>query len=503
VISSPPIDTAGQAVRPQSSPSDRVFFAIGFLCLAASVSVWLLAIRAPLWLDETGSYWQISGGFRQLWARQTISFVAYPGILWLFSEILGTSEVALRIPSVLAMLGAVGLLYRAAREIVDADLAFIAAILLSLNPIVVFAAVDVRPYAFAALAISLSIWTVLRLRRSDSLGLAALFGFSAAFIVYFQYLFAVILPALIVCFFVLHRGTRKVQARQFSIAVAAFAVAMLPVIPGLHYLFRTSGAHSYMPTPSFSDLLWTLAPGWLLPAFIVTVLAMAIRSKNGEDIHLDRRQILACTALALIPALTLYGVSVATPLQVFATRHRLVAIPGISLCWALLLSPFRSRFPRLLFCLVFVTGTVLQCWLSPTAGQHMYTWKYALQFAEKNASADNAPVVLCSDFPESDFARMPIHSAKSSDLFTQLSYYPLTVPVVPMPRSLNGEAIRVGSEFLRQASQQHERFLAVAYYPSWKTLAWLERQAAASYQVRKLGEFDQIDVLEFDPRPAH
>lgn len=481
---------------------DRRSLAIYALGLAASISVWFLAIHAPLWLDETGSYWQISGGFSQLWARQTISFVAYPGILWFFSKILGTSEVALRIPSVLAMLGAVWLLYRAAREIVDPDLAFIAAILFSLNPIVVFAAVDVRPYAFGALAINLCIWTLLRLRRSDSLGLAVLFGFSAAFIVYFQYLFAVILPALIVCFFVLHRGTRKAQTRQFGVALAAFSLAMVPVIPGLLFLFRTSGTRSYMPRPSFSDFLWTLAPGWLLPAFIVTVLVVAIRSKKGEDIRLDRRPLIACAALALIPALTLYGISIATPLELFATRHRLVAIPGISLCWVLLLSPFRLRFSRLLFCLILVIPTVLQCWLSPAAGEHNYTWKYALQFVEKNASVDRAPVLMCSDFPESDFVRMPIHSAKSSNLFAQLSYYPLTVPVVPLPRSLNGEAMRVGSEFLRQATRQHERFLAMAYYPSWATLDWLKRQAAANYQVRKVGEFDQIDVLEFDPRPA-
>jgi hypothetical protein len=36
--------------------------------LVASVSIWLLAIRAPLWLDETLAYWQVSGGFGKVWS---------------------------------------------------------------------------------------------------------------------------------------------------------------------------------------------------------------------------------------------------------------------------------------------------------------------------------------------------------------------------------------------------------------------------------------------------
>jgi hypothetical protein len=39
------------------------------LTVLVSLSVWFLAVRAPLWLDETASYWSISGGFGQIWAR--------------------------------------------------------------------------------------------------------------------------------------------------------------------------------------------------------------------------------------------------------------------------------------------------------------------------------------------------------------------------------------------------------------------------------------------------
>ena len=52
------------------------------------------------------------------------------------------------------MLGAVYLLYRSARELFDWDVAVIAAVVFCLHPIVNSESIDVRPYAFAALAIT-------------------------------------------------------------------------------------------------------------------------------------------------------------------------------------------------------------------------------------------------------------------------------------------------------------------------------------------------------------
>jgi hypothetical protein len=63
---------------------------------------------------------------------------------------------------------------------------------------------------------------------------------------------------------------------------------------------------------------------------------------------------------------------------------------------------------------------------------------------------------------ESDRMVMPSGAAiDDSVVLTPLMYYKLTVPVVPLPRSLNDEAMRVGSRFLEDATQQHERFLAM------------------------------------------
>lgn len=486
---------------------NRTTFSIYALAVAASISTWFIALRAPLRLDETGSYWQISAGFSEIWPRQfsVLSFPAYSYFLWLSTKIIGSSEIALRIPSVLAMLGAVCLLYLGAREMFERDIALIAVIVFCLNPIVLFAAIDIRPYAFGVLVTNAAILILFRLRNDDSSWLAALFGLTAAGIIWFHYLFGVILPALVLCFIVFKVRDRRTFLRQFSVALAAFTLAMLPVIPGVVVMLRTSRTHVYEVAPTPADLARTLAPGFLLFVLVGTALVAFLVFAAGGRRHLVNRiegwQVWVCISLAFIPILILYGVSVGTSIHTFASRHRLEAVPGIALCWALVLSRFQSRILRLLFCVAMVATTVYQCFTAPLARMHENSMKDAIALAEGSASIDDAPVVMCSGFVESNFAPMPsMENVRDSVFFAPLTYYKLSVPVVPLPQLLNEEAIQDGSAFLREAAQKHERFLVVGDKSlSYKTLDWFVSNAGATHSVHDLGLYGGMEVLEFVP----
>lgn len=480
--------------------SSRVLFGIYGLVLAVSISIWFLAIRAPLWLDETGSFQQINAGFSGIPDRQGLSFAAYSYILWFCTKIIGTSEIALRVPEILAMLGAVYLLYCAARELFDRDVAVIAAVVFCLHPIVVFAAIDVRPYAFAAIAINAAILCLVRLRDNNSNWLAALFGVSAAVIVYLQLLFLVLTPALAICFFLVKRGEAKTIWRQFGVALTAFVLAFLPAIPRLYYVLHSSGTHVFSEAPQLWELVSTLAP-WRL---LFTFLGAAFVAAATRHLELPTRsawRILLCASLGLIPILILYGVSSKTSMHVFVPRYQLVAIPGIALCWALLVSLIDSRVIRLLFCVVVLAAFSYGCVTSPYSKLHGYSWKDALQAAERSASVDGAPLLVCSDFVEADHMSMPVGSAvKDSAQFAPLSYYKISGPVVGLPRALNDEAKLVGSNFLLEATRRRERFLALGYRASYETLDWLAASAARTHDVRVVGVYDGVAVVEFTPR---
>ena len=477
-----------------------VLSAIYALALAVAISTWFIEIRAPLWLDETVSMFLIKGGWAGIVSRQVWPDApAYSCLLWLWTKVMGTGELMLRISSVLPMLAAVYLLYSAARELFDQDVALVAAIVFCLHPIIIFAAIDVRPYAFAALAINATILTLVHLRHSDSNWLAALFGLLAASVVEFQLLFAAILPALAVWFIASKIDDRKTLWRQLSIALVVFALACLPAIPRLQYMMHTSGTHVFSEAPRLLQLVSTITVRGLVIVLVVFVLVAAARRSLDLRNHSDRWTVLLCTSLALVPILILYGLSVGTSVHVFVPRYRLVAVPGIALCWALVVSWINSRALRMFFCSALVVVAACVCFTAASFHRHMYSWKDALAFAEKDASADNAPVLICSDLPEADHMRMPVGPAiEESGILPPLSYYKLTVPVAPLPRALNEEAIRAGSVFLQEQAQR--RFLAMAFVESYGTLDWLAKGAAASHTVRELGVFDGVKVLEFVPR---
>jgi 4-amino-4-deoxy-L-arabinose transferase-like glycosyltransferase len=273
------------------------------LALAVCVCTWFVAVRAPLWLDETVSFFLIKGGFAGIMSRQAWPDApAYSYLLWLWTKVLGTAEITLRISSILPMVGAVYVLYCSARRLFEWDLAIIATIIFCLHPIIVFASIDVRPYAFAALAINLSILALISLRHNDSTWLAAIFGLAAACIIQFQLLFAVILPALFICFLALKIGKGKSFWRQLGVASAGFALAFLPAIRRLQTMYRTSSSHVFANAPRLPQLCSTLAVRGSAVMLIIGVL-IALRTRRLTFISLsDRWTILLCVSLALVPA---------------------------------------------------------------------------------------------------------------------------------------------------------------------------------------------------------
>lgn len=488
-------DTASGRVGPRTSCA---FYGV---LLALSISIWFLAIRAPLWLDETGSYWQISGGFSQIWPRQAmaLAFPAYSYLLWCWSRLFGTGEAALRCLSISAMLAAAYIFYLCARELFDRELSAVALIVFLIDPLVAFEAVDIRPYAFTVLATNLAILILLRLRRSDSAGLAACLGLSSALIVYFHFLGAVALPALLLGLIVLKWETGRVLWRQLGIAAGVFAVAFLPLLPGIEHLFRTGKTHVFEPVPGLQSLAGALIRSGVALALAAAVLTAGITARGKTRAVPPRWQVLTCLSLAAIPILILFGVSIATPIRLFSPRHQLVAAPGVALSWALALSCYPSRLARWVFCLVLVGYGLWFASVTPALRQHGYTWKYALAAAEKSAAPDRSPVLICSDWPESDFVPMSPAIVKNTVYYAQLSYYPLSVPVVPLPRALNVEARDAGGAFIRQAKIRRQHFFALAGEPSYGTLEWLRQQAGTSFRVTEIGDFDGVRMLEFRP----
>jgi len=466
--------------------------------LLASLSIWFLALRAPLWLDETLAYWQVSGGFWKVWTRSQLmpSSIGYLYILWLAKSILGSREMALKIPSLLAMLGAIYFLFRSARELLDEDTAFIAAIFFALETNVVFAATDARPYGFALLATNLAIFAFVRWMSGHEMRQAILFGAAAAGILYFHYLFSAILPAFAIYYLVARWGFIKQDVRQLAAVLASFAVLALPVFFRIASLYQARVTHvvQEMPHPVLTALN-TLAPMQTLIGFVITIFLAALVRK----IKLPAREafpvILLPALLAVIPAAILSSISS----HLVIPRYFSVVAPGSALAWALLTSFIDSRILRKVFCLGLVAITLFETYSSPHSRRHALTFKYSHDFVNANAASDKATVLVCSAFIESDYEALPADRNAENALLSQIDYYPINAPMVMLPMDLNDEAMRIGSQAVTAAAQRRQRFLVIAAPTSFKTVSWLVNYSSGAFTSQVIGEFDEIVVVEFRP----
>lgn len=471
--------------------------------LAAALAIWLLALRAPLWLDETLAYWQVSGGFAKVWSRSALmpSSIGYLYSLCFARSILGSSEIALKIPSLFALLAAVCFLFRSARELFGQEIAFLAAIFFAIQYNVVFAATDARPYAFALLATTLAIFAFVRWMSEHQIRQAVLFGAAAAGILYFHYLFGSILPAFAIYYAAVRFRSIKEDLRQLAAVLGAFVVLIIPLIVRVASLYHTRETHIIQPMhhPVLLSLN-TLAPMQLLIGFVLAAAAGALLRKMriaGRD---NWPAILLSFSLGLVPAVVLCGLSAATPMNLIQPRYFVVVAPGSALIWAWLTSCIDSRVLRQIFCMGLVATTVFEAYHSPDSRRHEINFKEAHAFVNANVAPGDAPVLVFSAFIESDYQPLPTVPNSENAMLSQIDYYPLNPPWVFLPIDLNERSMQIAHEAALAAARRHQRFLAVVPPTSYPALDWLANYCRGAFAIRRLGVFDrEIMVVEFRP----
>lgn len=472
------------------------------LALLASISIWFLAIRAPLWLDETLSYWQVSGGFGKIWSRsaQMPSSIGYLYTLWAAKSVLGSSEIALKIPSTIALLVAVYFFFRVTSELFGPEVAFLTCIFFCLEGSVVFASTDARPYAFAMLATILAIRAYIRWISAGGIRQAVLFGTASAGILYFHYLFASILPAFGIYYLVARWRSIKGDARQLAVVLFSFTLVSLPLLYRVASLYHTRQTHvvKEMPHPGLV-VLNTLVPEQTLIGFVIVSFLAALLRKIKLPGRNDFPLFLLGPLLALVPAGILVTISTATSAHLLIPRYLSVAAPGSALTWALLTSRIDSAWLRRIFCLGLVGITVVELYKSPQARLHEVNYKLADELVNSVRGKEEIPVLVCSGFIESDYEPLPVNPTAENALLSQMSYYPIHASFVMLPIDLNDRATQIASQTILVAAQRRQKFLVVAGLASYPILDWMANYSRGIFRPRLIGRFGDVLVAEFRP----
>ena len=425
-------------------------------------------------------------------ARLFPQSVPYAAIVCLTRAALGSSEAALRLPSLLAMAAAAHFAYRLGRDLFDRETGWITAGVFLLSPQVEFAAADARPYAFAVLASTLALWF---LHRALARGRAAdAFGYvlSAGAMVYFQYLFAACLaPHAVYALLRLRRGCPVSRPAILSWA-AALGLLLWPAAVLAREIGVQRDVHAFGTLPGFGQLLLSMAPirtlGLVVPALIlcrIAGLAGAFRFERPAGSRLDAVALLALAAL--LPPIVLFVASRVGATPVFEGRYLMGTVTpwAAGIAWLLgMVQPASGR--RGALAVALATALVVRGELGHRAiGHSREDWRGAVSALDSRAAG--VPVLLAGSFTESrDLARVrdPAHR---SYLAAPLTYYRPAGPVYVLPLRTGSAAESFAEGLVIEASRQGTFAILErgSRSPSW--VPWLQaRTRPMGYSDREI-----------------
>jgi mannosyltransferase len=285
-----------------------------------------------MWADELATWGMVSSSWRDMGsALGNVDAILGPYYVFLhvWASLFGTSDLALRLPSVIAMAAAVGVTASIGTRLVSPRLGLLTGLLLAVFPATSRYAQEARPYAFVALSAALATAALFALVERPDRRRTMLYAGALVLVGLFH---GVALPLLVVAHalvvFILYRA--QVTRWLYSAGLGVLAVAPLLVLGATQ---RKQVA--WIPKATFASLVHL--PGALFGADIVAglVLGLAVLSVSL------RRPGVAAAMWALVPIGGLYVMGLVS--SVWLPRYLIFTLPA----WALLAAMPLSRSPVL------------------------------------------------------------------------------------------------------------------------------------------------------------
>jgi len=363
------------------------------------LQLWLGRISSGFWLDETGTWWIVKDGpaeaiHRALsWSGQS---PLYYLVVWFASRILGHSDIALRIPSVLATAGTLWFLYRLAARLIDRSAAPVVCFFFVCATS--FFAIDARPYALGLLCLTASVWALVKWLDRNRPRDAALYVVGAALVVYTHVILSAgMLAGLAYAVVRLRKQPRRLA--WLVLSQAAIAVLCLPVASECLAFYATRGNHAFLPRPAAAELLPLLVPLSLAGVVIlITWFGMTVFGEARIGPAFQSSTAVLILIWALFPPSFLFLVSTRTDVHVFVERYCSSAFPGQAMVAGALLASIRPAVIRnaLIVTVAAITLMTQSKMAFPNHGND--DWRDGLAFLKQEAG--NAPVLLVSPFTE-------------------------------------------------------------------------------------------------------
>jgi hypothetical protein len=489
--------------------------------LSCGVVLAFLVVCVPLgfylniWQDEAYSLHSSGGSVVDAFYRG-IGFEAQAPLYFVFlsawRELSGSAFFA-RLLSIAFSLVTLLATWLFARRYIPKIAPYFVLAVVAFNPFVVWAAVEIRPYAasiaFSAVLLLLLYRGFLDERPSRSARIAYIFV--AIFGTYTQYYVAFLLPAHLVALTVLRRWS---NVRSFCLLGLAFALALLPllhIVPSQFASYDAFAAAFKTPSYAMATVLfgYPFPHGWIgtwahrplenalyfIAAAIPIGLALYFKSRLNPWTN---------ALLAIVgSSLCIYTAAIVVAhVQVLIPRHTLVLLVPILLCGLTLIGDVIPSRKSLVLATYLALYAVLAAGALVTEFRGFDKtgdWQRVANFVAANARPDDGVAIFNAEaelpfryYFKRDFAVVAIPHAMSLDRFDEATF------VLHSPSDV--------ATSLGRVSQQHAVVWLVesdaCTPPRYRFFgcAYLDAFVARRLRVRRVTHFDGTTVLQLQRR---
>ncbi len=486
VIENTPVLTVTPVRRNSPGLLDVLYGKASILAAIAFLVAYARPLMRTLWTDEAGMFWTAHQGPVAAiektwhWPGQSIlysvitSFFCFPGS--------PLRDIFLRLPALLGAAAACYFLYRLAEDSFGAGAGRIAAVLFVFNPLTIEFATQARPYALAMAAAAASCWTLYRWTLWRERRWLAGYVLAVALVFYLHYLFAVILiaHAALLAWEVIAKS-RYMRIGELAAGYFIVVLLLLPVLPHMLLMFRES--HTFQSVAHVETPGRELAGILLPPAFMAGVFA------TGLLVHLSFRREVAGRARPssglmamllvwwLAGPLLLFAISHMTSAELFTTRY--VSYSGLALVLLLTYTGYtalgsRYGFVWALLAALLTTGNPLS--LAATRGPGEQELGPVMQIVQDESKGRNTlpPVLVRSDYTESDFKDWRAGNTPGSYLYSPFVAYPMNNALLPLPYRLTASVKEYVSQMLGAELKKQDKVIFITHDIFW--IAWMDEK---------------------------
>jgi hypothetical protein len=490
------------------------------LALAAALVIciarlWLMPLPSSFWLDETVTAFIVRHGadHPSLAVAPQLTASVYYFLPRLFVSALGGSEIAYRLPSVLAMLVTLFLIGRLAARLIHPDAAWFAVFASLLLGGINYQAADARPYALGTCVAAAGFLSLVRWLDSGRRTYALLFILFAGLLWRVHLIYWPIYLA-----FAVYAAARIVlsETRVTWAGAAAWfgllGVLLLPVLLEALVVLREAAAHTFTPIPENRALGNSFKLGLIASCGGVALLfgLFQPRGSNTASAVRFRSPVILIAAWWLLHPVCLFLYSRLSGNSVFLNRYLWVALPGAVLAATYMaaraMPPHRWRHAAL----VLGAGALIWMgeWRTLWPLHDPSNWRAASRQLQEIRIGPDTPVITPSALLE---ARPPAWRPDYSlpgFFYCHLDFYPIPgkwvlFPYEPSPRARSPEALSYATLLVESQLPAAGRFaiygreVDIRFWVEW----FAERAELAGWRHTRYGPFGNIGVAVFERAP--